>query len=362
LTPAFSALLDLLRFSAACIVFVHHFEHLYKIGGLLGFLASFGHDVVMLFFIQSGFVIGFVAHERERDIKSYATARLARLYSVVFPALLLVALLWSVGASLQLAPYKVLTPLEVASRLGTGLLFLGQSWQMYTIPTNGPFWSVCYEAWYYIIFGCVFYLRGWRRVLLALGAALVAGPPILLLMPVWGLGYLLYRMSQKRSPSVISGALLVLVSVGAYGAMRVSNIDDLIVEWSLQMWGSRDAAIAALGFSKRYVSDYLIAILFAAMLYGLRPLSEVFQAGLLRIKQPAAMLAGYTFALYLAHQPLLDLATALAFPEVFTLLAVPVAVIAFAKVSEQKKQAWRAMFAKLIQPKVKAKLIAEATD
>lgn len=84
----YSTLLDLSRFTAAFLVFIYHAEYIFK-DSRLSILASFGHDSVIFFFLLSGFVIGFVSESKEDTLKKYAIARLARLYSVALPSILL---------------------------------------------------------------------------------------------------------------------------------------------------------------------------------------------------------------------------------------------------------------------------------
>ncbi len=95
-----SLYLDLVRVLAALTVFMEHFrEHTKKF--LKGFWTShpflashtnpYSHTAVLVFFVLCGYVIAHVLAERERSLVNYAASRLARLYSVVLPALVLVA-------------------------------------------------------------------------------------------------------------------------------------------------------------------------------------------------------------------------------------------------------------------------------
>ena len=57
-------------------------------------------------------------------------------------------------------------------------------------------------------------------------------------------------------------------------------------------------------FSKFFLSDYLLALLVFANFVGMRRISFRFEAALLLVERPVRFLAGYTFTLYLLHQPL----------------------------------------------------------
>jgi peptidoglycan/LPS O-acetylase OafA/YrhL len=59
-------------------------------------------------------------------------------------------------------------------------LFLGASLTLPVQPgSNLPFWSLNYEAWYYVLFGATAFLHGRQRILALIAAALLAGPKIL---------------------------------------------------------------------------------------------------------------------------------------------------------------------------------------
>ena len=78
-------------------------------------------------------------------------------------------------------------------------LFLSHAWFLQgTLLSNVPYWSVPFEFWYYAIFGAWVFGRGKWRWLLAGGAALVAGPVILLYLPIWLMGVLAYHLGQRR--------------------------------------------------------------------------------------------------------------------------------------------------------------------
>jgi peptidoglycan/LPS O-acetylase OafA/YrhL len=187
--PGTSVYLDLARLLAAMTVFLGHAAHDY--GGIpfLGGLSAFGHDAAMVFFVLSGFVIAYVAERRERTLSDYAASRLARLYSVVAPALVLTALLHVAGSLLDWHAYARFPSDAPVWRLVAGFFFLNELWFMSIWPlSNGPFWSLGYEFWYYVLFGAAWYLRGYARAAAIVVVCSVVGPKILLLFPVWLMG------------------------------------------------------------------------------------------------------------------------------------------------------------------------------
>jgi peptidoglycan/LPS O-acetylase OafA/YrhL len=303
---ATSTYLDLLRFAAAATVFAVHAYPSRLTGGVPGLwrLGNLGNDAVMVFFVLSGFVIAHVVHERERTPKVYAISRLARLYSVVVPAIALTIVADVVGT--RLAPalyganwYAADNPLW---RIVANLTFVNELWfSSVRLFSNVPFWSLGYEFWYYLFFCVAVFSAGWSRVVALAALALVMGPKILLLLPVWLLGVLAYRATQAQALSVRTGLLLTVASLLGYVAFRLvdgpRHLDGITNRWL----GSE--AVAALGYSKWFLSSYLIGTLVALHLVGIAAISPW-----LARKLPGGAiryLASFTFALYLFHYPLL---------------------------------------------------------
>lgn len=104
LPKAFSIYLDLVRFLAACLVYVYHSNQRWLIEPILP-LAQHGHSAVIVFFVLSGYVIAYVTDTKERDWATYAASRLSRVYSVALPTIVLTLLLDSIGRQLLAAPY-----------------------------------------------------------------------------------------------------------------------------------------------------------------------------------------------------------------------------------------------------------------
>ena len=98
----FSLYLDAVRFLVAVFVVVSHTGHKRFSHGPLQALhmLDMESDAVIVFFVLSGFVIAFTTFTRQRGAQAFAEARLARLYSVVIPALILTFLLDTAGAHL----------------------------------------------------------------------------------------------------------------------------------------------------------------------------------------------------------------------------------------------------------------------
>ena len=142
-----SIYLDLVRFLAALMVFVVHANYERFTGGIpvLWHFKDLGNDAVMVFFVLSGFVIAYVADQKERTIEEYAASRFARLYSVVVPALILTMLLDAAGSVLEPSLYsgRWYEYDDTLRRILASLSFTNELWFSYTRPfSNGPVWPL----------------------------------------------------------------------------------------------------------------------------------------------------------------------------------------------------------------------------
>ena len=310
-----SIYLDLVRFLAALMVFVVHANYERFTGGLPGLwhFKDLGNDAVMVFFVLSGFVIAYVTAHKERTIEDYAASRLARLYSVVVPALILTMVLDAVGSTLDPSLYtgRWFEFDEPLVRLVVALTFTNELWFSYTRPfSNGPFWSLGYEAWYYILFAAAHFLRGHTRVVAVAAVCLLIGPKILLLLPVWALGVWVYRHASTVKPGPGTGLVLFFGSIMAYVMFRVSGVPDELLAYSKQLFGA-DFLYDQLSWSRHFLSSYVIGLCVAANFIGAMALAPHVGKVPARLERPIRYLAGYTFALYLLHYPLLQFFAAL---------------------------------------------------
>lgn len=345
-----SIALDLARILAAGAVFVSHASWQAHTGGLFWQLGGIGREAVDVFFVLSGFVIAHVTAEREPTARDFAINRAARIASVAVPALVATFLLDAVGRVAMPGLYADLcceNALTVVWRYLRNLLFVGDLWSHHISPgTNVPWWSLGFEAWYYLAFGLfVFMPRPWNWAAAA-GALVVAGPGIAVLFPLWLLGGVGYRLSRRWAPGVWTGAALV---AGAAVLLPVVTV-----------FGPREGQIysafsLAPGRLVDYGQDYVIGVLFLGILLGVRGLSGVLAGFFGAIERPVRWLAGGTFALYLFHLPLMRALVAVSpWPaeswgmRVLVLFGVPALVLGIAEVTERKKSFWRNGLARLL--------------
>jgi peptidoglycan/LPS O-acetylase OafA/YrhL len=300
----FSLYLDAVRFLAALLVVFYHMNMRWLSTQILP-LSGHGHAAVMVFFVLSGYVISFIHAGRENTPPEYWASRLARFYSLALPVVLLTPLLDLAGAALDPAIYEGLTTQGLAPvRIATSLLWLNEVWNVSIMCfSNTPYWSLCYEMWYYILFAVCVFTAGRTRVLLLAACALVVGPKILLLAPVWALGVALHRWQWLQHITRGQGAVLFAGSLLALALFQHYRLTELGSGWLRALVGAEQHR--QLTFSRFALTDYLLGLIVAANFAGARAIAPLFGPVLLPLQKPIRWLAGYTFSLYLMHQPLL---------------------------------------------------------
>lgn len=292
LSETFSLYLDLTRFVAALmVVLAHYLQYNIVTGDLASLIPSMGREAVVVFFVLSGFVIAYVTENRATTAREYIAARCGRIYSVVLPTLILG---WLLAEALgnhglyQLAKPYVYIPLH--------LLFLGQSWNLSEVPPMlGPFWSLCYEVWYYVLFGVAYYLKGWCRIVGVIAVLGIMGFKLWLLLPVWLSGVALYHLQTRLALAQSTARLGFAVSLSLLAIYNVASIEVVLRNLATTFW---PFSRLPLGSSERFLGDYLVCVLvvvnfLCARFAGL--------SGLLKYGRQIRAVASYTFTLYLAH-------------------------------------------------------------
>ena len=299
----FSLYLDIIRLFASLLVVLYHSANIYDPGG---FLFTLGHEAVVIFFVLSGYVIAYISDTKEKKLKDYAASRVARIYSVALPAILLTMLVDQLGFSINLAAYPEGYQAwdHAWIRALSSLFFLNEFW-LVSIQSfsNLPYWSLNYEVWYYVTFALVTYVEGHKRWALLAFTLLILGPKILMLMPIWWLGIYIYHARWSLSISPFFAYWLLIGSVLGFTLFINHNLSD-------QGWNLLKSLLGAeiheqLTFSRNTLSDYLLAILVATHFVAINILAPALLGGLKRFQRPIRYFSSFTFAGYLFHQPLL---------------------------------------------------------
>ena len=292
--PGLSLYLDLLRFCAAAEVFPYHLIMLTGPPGWRPLWASFGHEAVIVFFVLSGYVISYAAANRDTTARQFALSRLARVFSVSVPALVLtVALDWA-AAPLNPALYHGFAPLHSPlPRFAISLLLLNESWISVQAFSNGPYWSLCYETAYYAIFASVFYLAGRRRGLALTAALSFAGIRTLLLLPVWLMGCWAFFENRSRYWHPLVHGIWFLLPVPALWFYQTVHLDRVTVELAFRFgWTS---AQVDLGHSRQALSDIYLGLAVMLHFIGAKNAGPILARLLRPIAASVRRCANYTF-------------------------------------------------------------------
>jgi peptidoglycan/LPS O-acetylase OafA/YrhL len=312
MTRSLSIYLDLMRVLAALLVLLFH-TSFNRFGGAWlhpifqdrgDVFAQAGSAGVIMFFVLSGFVISWTAATKERTFECYIVNRLARLWSVVIPALVLTAIADAIGRAIYPSIY-IYTGYPI-QHLALAASFLNQIWFLDVGPlSNTPFWSLCYEWWYYVAFGCYVLIRGRTGWLLSLAALAIMGPKIWLLFPAWLMGVAAYR--QVKAGRQLPTILAVVLFLAPLGLIGIFALDGAV------HFEERIAAVIGdrLSYSNIFISATMFSVLVALNLFAFPSLERYLAPILSKIEFPVRWVAGATLSIYLYHYPLLHLFGAL---------------------------------------------------
>lgn len=297
-----SLYLDLIRFSAAMGVLLGHSRALMA-PVIPKILAVHASECVIVFFLLSGFVIRYVSRSREQDWKSYASARATRLYSVAIPAIVVTLVLDRIGLAIAPEHYASLQFFDGPGRwteILASLAFLNEVWRAHVVVgSNEAYWSLGFEAAYYVAF-CAVFLRSLagRIAFLVLWLA-VFGPLVAAYGLLWLMGVWLYdvvsdpaKLGQIPKPfawifiasPLVYPVLKYVVFPPVGSAFHAYDVRLTIIAWCY-------AALLATAFALHIAG--VATVLGRCDWIG--PRSE----------RAVRWLAGATFTVYLMHQPLI---------------------------------------------------------
>lgn len=315
--------LDLLRFALALIVTVGHLsQHYFQTAWPnLDALAAYA---VGGFFVLSGYTIRAITQRSEGfSVGIFLTDRASRLLSVSVVALLLTivadSLSFAISPTFYQAQFGQTTSMPFI-RVLLNLLLVSQSYGRDISPfSNSPFWSLSYEAGFYAIWAALMYWRRGGGSVVALGVALLFfGPNIVMLLPFWLLGVLLYDIGCLPSRSRARMSFFVCFLACCAGIL-------FVFYWAL--------SLGAINYAKDYLKGAIftlfafmhlnparvtVGIMAGAVAFFFVLIPVLFFADKLSVQRSvpkpvaafARRLGELTFPLYLFHFPLLVLARA----------------------------------------------------
>jgi peptidoglycan/LPS O-acetylase OafA/YrhL len=339
-----SIYLDFLRLVAAIDVFISHSNNFLFPYLSIGLLAS-GREAVAIFFILSGFVINFVVTNKEFGWRKYAIARISRIYPVAIIAIIATLVLDFAGRAINPQHYDYLNTLlkgfmvrENLESFFRYLTFTNQFWFSHTVfGSDEPYWSLGFEVPYYVAFGLFSFFPGKYRIPVTAIWMLICGPKIALYFPLWLMGALAYRITQRRpirSPRV--GVILFVVSI--FGLLLLRR---LVSHIATDMYHPYDLS--------QEINNFIYVMLLGSFL-SLNIISfDAAFGGRFNVggwmKRTIRWAAGRSFTLYLVHQPMLVFVSGLFVVgagnvpgSVAALLGVLLAVWALAELGEVNKK------------------------
>ena len=322
---ALSVYFEIVRFTAALVVLLSHAWPIFFPASPLPWP---GHDAVVVFFVLSGYVISHASETKDTTLWRYVLSRTSRILCVTIPALLLGAVV---------AVYVGTPAADIAIPSLLNAVFLGQSWTLNVgPPENAPYWSLCYEVWYYAIFGAAFYLTGSKRWIAIAVASLLAGPKILLLMPCWLIGVALHRNISRFRRSNVEAAYLFIGSAIVY----------LVFFWfdasiAIRRYLEAPLILFYLRASNQFIGDTILAIVVALNFIAVAKFQENSTHALVRIRPVAAWFAGATLSFYLFHYPLLQFSKANGYTGALSLVALIGMLFLLASVTERRRKGFR---------------------
>ncbi|MDB5105407.1 MAG: putative acyltransferase [Fibrobacteres bacterium] len=351
-----SIYLDLIRVLAALFVFLDHTPS--YTGGFLWRFSGIGHQCVMFFFVLSGFVIAYVTDTKEKEGSEYAINRMARIYSVALPGLILTIALFYLGKAIDPTAFANLDgKLRLPGQtIVLALTFLNQSWTPTIVFSNIPYWSLGFEVLYYFFFGLCVFTTGRRRLVLIAFAMLIMGPSVCLDLPIWLMGVACYKAQARWRMKLPAGIGLFSLSIPLIATFMYSPLRERIEHGAnslINPWILGNLYPPAIHFAPDYLLGLAVALnIFAfAQLCGSIAIPKLIGKGIQR-------LASYTFSLYLFHMPLISFAS-LIFPysrshkaNLFAcMVATPSIIVALGNRTERQKSLYKDFFAWILMGK-----------
>lgn len=245
--------------------YLTHPTHYSLFGKLLVFLSiafRFGHEVVLFFFVLSGFVIHLKYSSALLknpnyvfNYKEYFFKRLKRIYPPFIFALFITLLLDSIGKSLGFPIYfgtsniatfttSIHSDLSFITFLGN-LAFLQESY-VNIFGTNGPLWSLKYEWWFYMLYPILFFFTRKSLTITSISLTLIGLASIFsfidfiplkevfAFLPCWWLGCIaadIYTGRLKRKEYIILLPLFLIAILSILFYFKGGIIGDYI--WSI---------------------------------------------------------------------------------------------------------------------------------
>jgi peptidoglycan/LPS O-acetylase OafA/YrhL len=319
-----SLFLDAVRLLAALAVAIGHESQAQFSSGWRD-LTSYAVNAVTAFFLLSGVVIRYVTLRRRETLSSYLAERASRIYSVTLPAIAVACIVEIIlsrtspgtisgGGNLHRLPLLIFA----------NLTFISSFWHHgLNFAADGAMWSLSFECAYYVLYGLAFYLAGWKRSVFLFVTVVAVGPEIMVLLPIWLGGCLLFECFERSRGSrlilpalclLVAGGILAGISTWRNGSLATPHLRSLFhtLEHRAITTGRFSFLVPHIGPGYGISLDAYLwgAIFFISMLAGLLFVDRFSINGQERWARILRVLAEATFPLYLFHLPLYFLVVA----------------------------------------------------
>jgi len=363
-----SLYLDLLRILSAFYVFIYHVGS-ETIGGNLvfstqsisskvGLLYLSAHYFVIVFFVLSGFLITMSANRKGTTLKSFFTARLGRLYSVLIPSLLFSLFTAFILIKTKIFPSEIIHNYsQLLPRIFLNISFMAQSWSLCASPPlNNPFWSVMYEFLYYLIIASFFLVKGNTKYIYILFVFLIAGLKVMLLFPCWLMGSLLFILFSKGIRLNYGFSLGIFI-------LSTFIILLIITGYTTIPFTKQPSECLFLGksifYSWNFIADFIFSSLIALNIFSFFHFSNTLLPYINGNKfsyfeRMIKLISNCTYTLYLFHLPLLFLFSSILpynrtnpYHQLSLIILVIVLTYFIARNTEWKVNLWRGFIEKI---------------
>lgn len=271
------------------------------------FMTSLGHEAVMVFFVMSGFFVGgsVLSKRMNFSFPHYLIARLSRLWTVLFPALIFTFLIdlfvsHYFPSIISGAEYVTLNSGPDTGYSSSILTFVGNLAFVQTVfvpvfGSNGPLWSLTNEFWYYILFPLAMMMFGLVRL------------SVLYRVVV---GLIFFAITFFIAQSLLAGFAIWLMGVIVYLAYKKNYFN---YGWWFSILGVAAFALS-LVMSKTKIfdestflsSDIVVGFAFSLLLVSIRPLEKT-KLVKQRMASFSIWLSDISYTLYVFHFPMLML-------------------------------------------------------
>ncbi len=294
-----STYLDFLRLIASVLVVVHHLRWEEFSGGMMSGM-NFGHEAVIIFFVLSGFVISFSHENIDKLTLTFVLKRLARLWSVLIPAIFLTVAFDIAGKQIRPDLYSgnagILNGIKAIPEF---LFFQNENWSTsISLSTNLVLWSLAYEFWFYMLYAVIKsgLNKRYKLFFLVVIAAFV-GHKIMLAFPVWFIGSFLYSKRNSFRFSLWVSVPLFILSVVLIPVLKYSPLPSLVAFDHL--------FFLPMDYSDLIIYDFIIGLVVAVNIISVISIGNHFRYNPGFFHKTVKHLTDVSFTLYCIHVPVL---------------------------------------------------------